>query len=101
LYANQAVYDWPGNDKKGQIQRTKNSTFAQNSQTGTDTSSAKLATGDLRVSAALKMRIPISASNYGNLPVLACAASNSCLPQKDERQNPSRYSQLVEQYALA
>jgi hypothetical protein len=56
LYANQAVYDWPSNDKKGQIQRTKNSTFAQNSQTGTDTSSAKLATGDLRVSAALEMR---------------------------------------------
>ncbi len=87
LYANQAVYDWPSNDKKGQIQRTKQSTFAQNSQTGTDTSSAKLATGDLRVSAALEMRIPISANNYANLPVLACAASNSCLPQKDEKQN--------------
>ncbi|MFM2031895.1 MAG: hypothetical protein RLZZ297_660, partial [Chloroflexota bacterium] len=78
LYAQNAVYDWPSNDTEGQIERTKQTTFASSLlYNARDTNAAN---GDVRVSAMLEVRIPVSenTSNTGFLPVKACAATNSC-----------------------
>lgn len=101
LYANGAVYDWPSNDTMGQIQHTKNSTFAnpvgdQVKASATDNA----ANGDMRVSAVLEIRVPINrvGNTYGGMPVYdACKAmlgqeaAITC-PQKDIEGNLKTYS---------
>ncbi len=72
LYANNAIYDWPTADKDGQIQRGKTTTFA--SSTVFNATDATASNGDIKVTAMLEIRIPVSSGQYGNLPTKACPA---------------------------
>ncbi len=76
LYANNAVYDWPSGDINGQVQRGRDTTFATSSLYNATDSTAS--NGDVKVSALLEIRVPVSNSNYGNLPVAACNQTNTC-----------------------
>ena len=76
MYLHNAVYDWPSNDKLGQIQRTKDTNYATYKDSPyKDDQSLK---GDMRVSGSLEVKIPIGASEYGGMPLNACVANNSC-----------------------
>lgn len=77
LYSNGAVYDWPANDKQGQVQRVGTSTFAASLNNPASDSSA--GNGDMKVSGMVEIRVPISASSYGNLPLKPCVATNTCV----------------------
>lgn len=77
LYSHGAVYDWPANDKQGQVQRVGSSTFAASLNNPASDSSA--GNGDMKVSGMIELRVPISASSYGNLPLKPCVATNSCV----------------------
>jgi hypothetical protein len=76
LYGHGAVYDWPSNDKQGQIQRVNDTTFANSLSNPASDSSAS--NGDMKISAMVEIRVPISATSYGNLPLKACVATNTC-----------------------
>ena len=76
LTANDAIYDWPKDDNAGQIERVKDTTFA-NSPTYMSTES-KANNGDIKVTAMLEVRIPLSSGSTGNLPVKDCNATNTC-----------------------
>ncbi|NBU62951.1 MAG: hypothetical protein EBS29_00345, partial [Chloroflexia bacterium] len=73
LYANNAIYDWPAGDTEGQIQRGKDTTFANS--TLFNSTDATASNGDMRLTAMLEIRIPISSSNYGNLPTATCPST--------------------------
>ena len=83
LYAHGAVYDWPSNDKQGQIQRVNDTTFASSLSNPASDSSAS--NGDIKVSGMIEIRVPVSASSYGNLPQKACVATNNCGGSSDDR----------------
>jgi len=72
LSANNAIYNWPKDDNAGQIERIKDTTFA-NSPLYMSTES-KANNGDVKVTAMLEVRVPVSASSTGNLPVCPCVA---------------------------
>ena len=75
LYANNAIYDWPSNDSAGQVTRVRNTTFQSSSVfNATD---ATASNGDIKVTAMLEIRIPVSSGQYGNLPVTACLGSTN------------------------
>jgi len=78
LTANNAIYDWPKDDNAGQIERVKDTTFA-NSPTYMSTES-KANNGDIKVTAMLEVRVPVSAGSTGNLPVKACTTASPCPP---------------------
>lgn len=77
LYSHGAVYDWPANDKQGQVQRVRASTFASSLSNPASDSSA--GNGDMKVSGMIELRVPVSASSYGNLPLKPCVATNNCV----------------------
>lgn len=97
LYANNAILDWPGNDKNGRIQRTTDTTFANTTSTDIVTPTGSInplandtasQNGDIKVTALLEIRIDISnVSNgdYGNLPVLPCKSTNTCATDQSLR----------------
>lgn len=64
LYANGAVFDWPKDDKVGQITRVNDTKFNDSN-------------GDMRVVAVLEIRVPInqSGNQYGGMPVYAACAN--------------------------
>jgi hypothetical protein len=77
LYANNAVYDWPTGDTDGQIQRGKDTTFANSTLfNSTNPNALPDSNGDMRLTAMLEIRIPISSSNYGNLPTTTCPSTS-------------------------
>ncbi|MFN7471617.1 MAG: thrombospondin type 3 repeat-containing protein, partial [Roseiflexaceae bacterium] len=70
LSLNGSVYDWPSSDTAGQIQRTKDTTFAAPKDAAiTAMSDVNAANGDMQVSAMLELRVPVSATSFGALPV--------------------------------
>ncbi|MFM2032009.1 MAG: hypothetical protein RLZZ297_774, partial [Chloroflexota bacterium] len=70
LNADTAVYDWPSGDTAGQIQRTKDTTLAAPDDAAiTAIGDASAGNGDVSVAAMLEIRVPVSATNYGVLPV--------------------------------
>lgn len=73
LYANNAIYDWPTGDNEGQVQRGRDTTFASSTLYNSTDPTAN--NGDMRLTAMLEIRIPISSSNYGNLPTMTCPSS--------------------------
>ena len=81
LYMNNATFDWPANDTIGQVQRVMNDTLSERLPYSAAIGDATGANGDMRVSALLEVRINISPSYRGNLPVLACNATNTCPAQ--------------------
>ena len=97
LYANNAIFDWPSNDKNGRIQRTTDTTFATTTSTDIVTPTGSInplandtasQNGDIKVTALLEIRIDISnVSNgdYGNLPVLPCKSTNTCAADQSLR----------------
>ena len=97
LYANNAVLDWPSNDKNGRIQRTTDTTFATTTSTDIVTPTGSVnplandpasQNGDIKVTALLEIRIDISNmsnGDYGNLPVLPCKATNTCAADQSLR----------------
>ncbi len=97
LYANNAILDWPSNDKNGRIQRTTDTTFATTTSTDIVTPTGSInplandtasQNGDIKVTALLEIRIDISnVSNgdYGNLPVLPCKSTNTCAADQSLR----------------
>ena len=76
LSSNNAIYDWPKDDNAGQIERIKDTTFA-NSPLYMSTES-KANNGDVKVTAMLEVRVPVSAGSTGNLPVKACTTTSPC-----------------------
>lgn len=66
LNAPGAVLDWPSGDTKGQIQRTYDTTFATGTTKSGDSNAAN---GDIQVSANIELRIPVTATDCGNLPI--------------------------------
>jgi len=82
LYSNGAVYDWPANDKQGQVQRVGTSTFAASlNNPATDSSAGN---GDMKVSGMIEIRVPVSASSYGNLPTKPCVVTNNCVSSAND-----------------
>jgi hypothetical protein len=71
LYANNAVYDWPNGDTDGQVTRVLTTTFQSSPVFNSPDASAK--NGDIKVTAMLEIKIPISSNQYGNLPVTNCS----------------------------
>lgn len=97
MYLDNSIYDWPNNDKLGQIQRTNDSTFS-GSTYGTDEHSLK---GDMRINGSLEVRIPIGTSNYGGLPAKSCAPQSCGTPQAtDVRPLWLNYDKL-QQYGIS
>ena len=68
LNAPGAVLDWPSGDTKGQIQRTYDTTFS-NPKNGEPSGDSNAANGDIQVSASIELRIPVTATDCGNLPI--------------------------------
>lgn len=88
LYANNAIYDWPSGDTKGQIQRTQNTTFATTTSTDIVTPTGSLNPmrdnvdaqhGDMKIVGFMEVKIDVDPANgdYGNLPVMQCAWKSS------------------------
>jgi hypothetical protein len=84
LYANDAIYDWPSGDTKGQIQRTQATTFANTTSTDIVTPTGSLnpmrdnvdaKQGDMKIVGFMEVKIDVDPAqgNYGNLPVMQCA----------------------------
>jgi hypothetical protein len=76
LYLDNSIYDWPSNDKLGQVQRSKNTTFR--TYAGSQYTDDHSLQGDMRVSGSLEVRIPVSTSDFGGLPLKSCEQTNTC-----------------------
>ena len=82
LYSNGAVYDWPSNDKEGQLQRVYDTTFASTLANPASDSSA--GNGDMKIAAMLELRVPVGTGAYGNLPLKPCVANNTCVSSSSD-----------------
>ncbi|MFM7678334.1 MAG: hypothetical protein ACKO83_05745, partial [Roseiflexaceae bacterium] len=76
LYLDNSIYDWPNNDKLGQVQRTKSTNLR--TYTGSTFADERSLQGDMRVSGSLEVRIPVGPNDFGGLPLQQCTETNTC-----------------------
>ncbi len=67
LWYNMSVFDWPGADYYGNVQRADNNTTFQDIQSQ---SSSADANGDVRLMPMLEIEIPYQSGSYGGLPTI-------------------------------
>ncbi|MEM7802069.1 MAG: hypothetical protein AAF633_22945, partial [Chloroflexota bacterium] len=63
------IYNWPSGDNRGQIQRVRDTTWANSSNMNIRSTSSNASDGDMRVIPYLEILIPYQAGHFGNLPV--------------------------------
>ncbi len=69
------VLDWPSGDTAGQVQRVKDTTFADDLTAAQRAADPSNANGDMRLIPMLEIEIPYQSGHYGNLPVKPGASS--------------------------
>lgn len=74
------VLDWPGNDRAGQIQRVKDTTFRQFNG-DSQPSDSKDSNGDVRLLPMLEIEIPYKQGSAGGLPTKCNAEASACPAQ--------------------
>jgi len=70
------VYDWPNNDRSGQVQRINDTTFRDLNQD--KPSSEKDSNGDMRLIPMLEVEIPFKAGTGGGLPIQSGKTVATC-----------------------